>query len=44
MSNVGDMNKALLAKRKRFVMDTNAALKTINQKIGYAGKKRQEQR
>ncbi|XP_039108439.1 synaptonemal complex protein 3 isoform X2 [Hyaena hyaena] len=39
-----DINKALLAKRKRLEMYTKASLKTSNQKIEYVWKTQQEQR
>uniref|UniRef100_A0A8C5S1E5 XLR/SYCP3/FAM9 domain-containing protein n=1 Tax=Laticauda laticaudata TaxID=8630 RepID=A0A8C5S1E5_LATLA len=39
-----DINKALLAKRKRLEMYTKASLKTSNQKIGFVWKTQQEQR
>ena len=44
MFNAGHLKKVLRTKRKQFVTETNAALKAINQKIGNAMKKRQEQR
>ncbi|KAF6091579.1 hypothetical protein HJG60_018425 [Phyllostomus discolor] len=40
----GDLKKVLRSKRKQFVTETNAALRAINQKIGNAVKKQQEQR
>uniref|UniRef100_G1NK96 XLR/SYCP3/FAM9 domain-containing protein n=1 Tax=Meleagris gallopavo TaxID=9103 RepID=G1NK96_MELGA len=39
-----DINKALLAKRKRLEMYTKASLKTSNQKIEHVWKTQQEQR
>ncbi|XP_060550510.1 synaptonemal complex protein 3 isoform X2 [Pantherophis guttatus] len=39
-----DINKALLAKRKRLEMYTKASLKTSNQKIEFVWKTQQEQR
>lgn len=41
---VADINKALLAKRKRLEMYTKASLKTSNQKIEFVWKTQQEQR
>ncbi|KAF1450069.1 Synaptonemal complex protein 3, partial [Spheniscus mendiculus] len=41
---VSDINKALLAKRKRLEMYTKASLKTSNQKIEHVWKTQQEQR
>ncbi|KAM6137239.1 LOW QUALITY PROTEIN: synaptonemal complex protein 3 [Pterocles gutturalis] len=41
---VTDINKALLAKRKRLEMYTKASLKTSNQKIEHVWKSQQEQR
>uniref|UniRef100_A0A672URR2 XLR/SYCP3/FAM9 domain-containing protein n=1 Tax=Strigops habroptila TaxID=2489341 RepID=A0A672URR2_STRHB len=41
---VTDINKALLAKRKRLEMYTKASLKTSNQKIEHVWKTQQEQR
>ncbi|NWQ70227.1 SYCP3 protein, partial [Neopipo cinnamomea] len=42
--SVSDINKALLAKRKRLEMYTKASLKTSNQKIEHVWKTQQEQR
>ncbi|KAJ8791568.1 hypothetical protein J1605_020290 [Eschrichtius robustus] len=42
--NIADINKALLAKRKRLEMYTKASLKTSNQKIENVWKTQQEQR
>ncbi|NXA37886.1 SYCP3 protein, partial [Eudromia elegans] len=42
--NPADINKALLAKRKRLEMYTKASLKTSNQKIEHVWKTQQEQR
>lgn len=42
--NIADINKALLAKRKRLEMYTKASLKTSNQKIECVWKTQQEQR
>ncbi|XP_053520033.1 synaptonemal complex protein 3-like [Artibeus jamaicensis] len=39
-----DVKKVLRARRKQFVTETNAVLRAINQKLGNAVKKRQEQR
>uniref|UniRef100_A0A670YJM0 XLR/SYCP3/FAM9 domain-containing protein n=1 Tax=Pseudonaja textilis TaxID=8673 RepID=A0A670YJM0_PSETE len=41
---IADINKALLAKRKRLEMYTKASLKTSNQKIEFVWKTQQEQR
>ncbi|NXA23703.1 SYCP3 protein, partial [Ibidorhyncha struthersii] len=41
---LSDINKALLAKRKRLEMYTKASLKTSNQKIEHVWKTQQEQR
>uniref|UniRef100_A0A8C3GTT9 Synaptonemal complex protein 3 n=1 Tax=Corvus moneduloides TaxID=1196302 RepID=A0A8C3GTT9_CORMO len=43
-THVADINKALLAKRKRLEMYTKASLKTSNQKIEHVWKTQQEQR
>ncbi|XP_048659086.1 synaptonemal complex protein 3 isoform X1 [Marmota marmota marmota] len=42
--NIADINKALLAKRKRLEMYTKASFKTSNQKIEHVWKTQQEQR
>ncbi|NWV23955.1 SYCP3 protein, partial [Origma solitaria] len=42
--HISDINKALLAKRKRLEMYTKASLKTSNQKIEHVWKTQQEQR
>uniref|UniRef100_A0A674K9U3 XLR/SYCP3/FAM9 domain-containing protein n=1 Tax=Terrapene triunguis TaxID=2587831 RepID=A0A674K9U3_9SAUR len=44
MKCVSDINKALLAKRKRLEMYTKASLKTSNQKIEHVWKTQQEHR
>uniref|UniRef100_A0A8B9D3Q9 XLR/SYCP3/FAM9 domain-containing protein n=1 Tax=Anser cygnoides TaxID=8845 RepID=A0A8B9D3Q9_ANSCY len=44
MEKHADINKALLAKRKRLEMYTKASLKTSNQKIEHVWKTQQEQR
>ncbi|XP_072814270.1 synaptonemal complex protein 3-like [Vicugna pacos] len=40
----GDIKKVLHAKRKRFLMNTNASVKTIKQKIEHVWKSQEEQR
>ncbi|XP_057574892.1 synaptonemal complex protein 3-like [Hippopotamus amphibius kiboko] len=40
----GDIKKVLYAKRKRFMMNTNASVKTINRKIEHVWKTQGEQR
>lgn len=44
MFNIGDMKKVLYAKKKRFMMDTKASVKSIQQKIDDAWTAQEEQR
>lgn len=44
MFNTDDIRRAFRAKRKNFMMNTNASIRKFNKKLGQARKKQQAQR